>query len=81
MRRRILRHQRPFRDFRRNILRNDLADLKNNIDLLYRVKDRWKLPTVRRAWANPEHRNEIIAALARLRGELEKLSEGGQAND
>jgi type VI secretion system protein ImpB len=60
--------------------RNDLADLKNNIDLLYRVKDRWKLPTVRRAWANPQQRNEIIAALGRLRGELEKLSEGGQAN-
>ena len=30
-------------------LRNDIADLKSNIDLLYRLKDRWKLPTVRRA--------------------------------
>jgi type VI secretion system protein ImpB len=56
--------------------RNDLADLKSNIDLLYRIKDRWKLPTVRRAWANPEQRKEIIAALGRLREELEKLSEG-----
>ena len=60
--------------------RNDLADLKNNIDLLYRIKDRWKLPTVRRAWANPEHRKEIIAALGRLRAELEKLSEEGDKN-
>ena len=60
--------------------RNDIADLKNNIDLLYRIKDRWKLPAVRRAWANPQQREEIIAALGRLRGELEKLSEGGETN-
>jgi type VI secretion system protein ImpB len=59
--------------------RNDVADLKNNIDLLYRLKDRWKLPTVRRAWANPEHRKEIIGALSRLRGELEKVAQGGKA--
>jgi type VI secretion system protein ImpB len=58
-------------------LRNDLADLKNNIDLLYRLKDRWKLPTVRRAWNNPDQRKEIIAALGRLRSELEKLAQDG----
>ena len=58
-------------------LRNDIADLKNNIDLLYRLKDRWKLPTVRRAWANPEQRKEIIAALGRLRVELEKVAAKG----
>jgi type VI secretion system protein ImpB len=56
-------------------LPNDLADLKDSIDLLCRLKRRWQLPAVRRAWANPEHRNEIIAALARLRVELERLSE------
>jgi type VI secretion system protein ImpB len=44
-------------------LRNDLADLRNNIDLLYRLKDRWKLPMVRRAWNNPEQRKDIISAL------------------
>jgi type VI secretion system protein ImpB len=55
-------------------LRNDLADLKNNIDLLYRLKDRWKVPTVRRAWSSPEQRKEIIAALGRLRDELEKVA-------
>jgi len=54
--------------------RNDLADLKNNIDLLYRVKERWKLPAVRRAWANPDQRREIIAAVGRLRTELEKIA-------
>lgn len=57
-------------------LRNDLADLKNNIDLLYRIKDRWKLPAVRRAWNNPEERRQIIAALTQLRDELDKVVEG-----
>jgi type VI secretion system protein ImpB len=59
-------------------LRNDIADLKTNIDLLYRLKDRWKLPTIRRAWANEEQRKEIIAALGRLRNELERVAEGGK---
>ncbi len=54
-------------------LRNDLADLKSNIDLLYRLKDRWQFPAVRRAWSNPEQRKEIIEALGRLRTELEKI--------
>lgn len=57
-------------------LPNDLADLKNNIDLLYRIKDRWKLPAVRRAWSNPEQRRQIIEALAQLRDELDKVVEG-----
>jgi type VI secretion system protein ImpB len=57
-------------------LRNDLADLKNNIDLMYRLKDRWKLPAVRRAWNNPEQRKHIISALAQLRDELDKVVEG-----
>ena len=59
-------------------LRNDLADLKTNIDLLYRLKDRWKLPTVRRAWANEAQRKEIITALGKLRGELERVARGGK---
>jgi len=61
-------------------LRNDIADLKSNIDLLYRLKDRWKLPTVRRAWGNAGQRDQIIGALGKLRGELEKIaSKGGNA--
>lgn len=55
-------------------LRNDIADLKNNIDLLYRLKDRWKLPTVRRAWGNEAQRREIITALGQLRAELQKVA-------
>jgi type VI secretion system protein ImpB len=59
--------------------RNDIADLKKEIDLLYRLKDRWKLPAVRRAWGTESQRQEIIEALGRLRGELEKVvSKGGQ---
>lgn len=58
-------------------LRNDLADLKSNIDLIYRLKDRWKLPTVRRAWGNADQRKEIIEALGRLRSELEKVAGKG----
>jgi predicted component of type VI protein secretion system len=61
-----------------HFLRNDLADLKQNIDLLYRLKDRWKLPAVRRAWANPEQRAEIVNALGKLRTELERVVEGGK---
>ncbi|MFI5092999.1 MAG: type VI secretion system contractile sheath small subunit [Candidatus Acidiferrales bacterium] len=61
-------------------LRNDLADLKSSIDLVYRLKDRWKLPTVRRAWGNPDQRKEIIEALGRLRSELEKVAgKGGKS--
>jgi type VI secretion system protein ImpB len=60
-------------------LRNDLADLKKNIDLLYRLKDRWKFPAVQRAWTEENQRKEIIEALGRLRSELEKVvSKGGQ---
>ncbi len=60
-------------------LRNDIADLKNHIDLLYRLKDRWKLPTVRRAWSNEQQRKDILQALGRLRGELEKVAGKGGA--
>jgi type VI secretion system protein ImpB len=58
-------------------LRNDIADLKSNIDLLYRLKDRWKLPTVRRTWSNEAQRKEIISALGRLKGELQKVAGKG----
>jgi type VI secretion system protein ImpB len=60
--------------------RNDIADLKNAIDLLYRMKDRWSLPSVKRAWSDPKQRKQILEALARLRSELEKVagaSKGG----
>lgn len=74
-----LQKRQEIRDADGNVtyLRNDLADLKNNIDLVYRLKDRWKLPTVRRAWNNPNQRQEIIAALGKLRGALENIAAKG----
>ena len=62
-------------------LRNDIADLKNKIDLLYRLKDRWNLPTVRRAWGNEAQRKEIIQALERLRGELARVAGQGEGSN
>lgn len=75
-----LQKRQEIRDADGNVsyLRNDLADLKANIDLLYRLKDRWKLPTVRRAWQNPAQRQEIVEALGKLRSELERVAEGGK---
>jgi hypothetical protein len=61
-------------------LRNDLADLKGSIDVLYRLKDRWKLPAVRRAWNSESQRKEIIEALGRLKDELGKVA-GGEKGD
>jgi predicted component of type VI protein secretion system len=60
--------------------RNDLADVKNSIDLLYRLKERWSLPGVKKAWSDPEQRQQIIAAVNSLREQLEKLaqSKGGK---
>jgi len=58
-------------------LRNDLADLKSNIDLLYRLKERWKLPAVRRAWNRPEQRDKMIEAFGQLRAEVRRLAKGG----
>ena len=55
--------------------RNDVADLKNSIDLLYRLKDRWSLPAVKKAWSDPAQRQQIIAAINGLREQLEKLSQ------
>lgn len=67
-----------FRDEEGNITygRNDIADLKANIDLLYRIKDRWRLPAVRRAWNSETQRAEIIQALGRLREDLQKVAGG-----
>jgi type VI secretion system protein ImpB len=55
--------------------RNDIADLKSTIDLLYRMKDRWSLPRVKRAWNDPTQRKEILGALSRLRDELERVTQ------
>lgn len=61
--------------------RNDIADLKTVIDLLYRLKDRWALPAVKRAWSDPAQRKQIIAALAALRAELEKVAQPAKGGE
>ena len=61
--------------------RNDIADLKSAIDLLYRMKDRWSLPSVKRAWSDPNQRKQILAALARLRAELEKVAQAPKGGE
>jgi type VI secretion system protein ImpB len=61
--------------------RNDIADLQNTINLLYRLKDRWSLPAVRRAWNEPHLRKQIVAALARLRTELEKVAQAAKEGE
>jgi type VI secretion system protein ImpB len=61
--------------------RNDIADLQNTINLLYRLKDRWSLPPVRRAWNEPHLRKQIVAALARLRTELEKVTQAAKEGE
>lgn len=54
--------------------RNDLVAVKQKIDLLYRLKDRWSRAAVRRAWNNPAERTEIINAFVALRQELQKVA-------
>ena len=61
--------------------RNDLAVMGTTIDLLYRLKDRWGLPAVKRAWADPNQRRQILDALARLRTELEKVAHAGKVDE
>jgi len=58
--------------------RNDLADLQSQIDLLHRMRERFSVLSVRRAWDNEDQRKEIIEAVAQFQDALKKLS-GGDA--
>jgi len=60
---------------------NDIADLGETIALLYRLKDRWSLPAVKRAWSDPNQRKQIVATLAKLRTELEKVAQLGKGRE
>jgi len=53
--------------------RNDLAKLQSTISLLYRLKERWAKPTVRKAWADKAQRQQIIEAIGSLRSELQTM--------
>jgi type VI secretion system protein ImpB len=55
---------------------NDLADLQSQVDLLHRMRERFAVVSVRRAWDNEEQRKEIIDAIAEFQEALKKLSGG-----
>jgi type VI secretion system protein ImpB len=59
--------------------RNDLADLQSQIDLLHRMRERFTLLAVKRAWQSEDQRKEIIAAIAELQEQLRRIAEGGEA--
>jgi len=54
--------------------RNDLAKLQTTIELLYRLKERWGKPGVRRAWNDKEQRRQIIESLTSLAEELKTIA-------
>lgn len=56
--------------------RNDIADLQAEIDLLQRMRERFTLLSVKRAWENPEQRKEMIGAIGELQDSLRQIAEG-----
>lgn len=56
--------------------RNDLADLQSQIDLLHRMRERFSVLSVRRAWENEDQRKEIIEAVAEFQAALKRISGG-----
>ena len=56
--------------------RNDLADLQSQVDLLHRMRERFSVLSVRRAWDNPDQRKEIIEAIAEFQEALKRISGG-----
>ena len=56
--------------------RNDIADLQAEIDLLQRMRERFTLLAVKRAWENPEQRREMISAVSDLQDSLRQIAEG-----
>jgi hypothetical protein len=60
--------------------RNDLADLQSRIDLLHRMRERFTVLPVKRAWENTEQRAEIIAAVQEFETQLRRIA-GGEEGD
>jgi predicted component of type VI protein secretion system len=58
--------------------RNDLADVHQFITLLYRLKERWSLPAVKRAWNDPQLRQQLLAMLAHLHTEMAGIARAAQ---
>ena len=58
--------------------RNDLADLQGRIDMLHRMRERFSVLSVKRAWENEEQRREIIGAVADFEEQLRRIANGGE---
>ena len=56
--------------------RNDIADLQAEIDLLQRMRERFTLLAVKRAWENPEQRGEMLSAVDELQSSLRQIADG-----
>ena len=61
--------------------RNDLADLQSRIDLLHRMRERFSVLPVKRAWEKPEQRAELIEAVREFESQLRRIAAGGQGGD
>jgi hypothetical protein len=58
--------------------RNDLADLQSRIDMLHRMRARFSVLAVKRAWDNEEQRHEIIGAVGDFEEQLRLIARGGE---
>ncbi len=58
--------------------RNDVADLQSQVDLLHRMRERFAVLAVKRAWENADQRKEILEAVAEFQEALKRIS-GGEA--
>ena len=56
--------------------RNDLADLQSRIDLLHRMRERFAVLSVQKAWENTDQRKEIIDAVAEFEQQLRNIAGG-----
>jgi hypothetical protein len=61
--------------------RNDLADLQSRIDLLHRMRERFAVLPVKRAWENAEQRAEIIEAVREFETQLRRIADAAPGGD
>jgi hypothetical protein len=54
--------------------RNDLADLQARIDLLHRMRERFTVLPVKRAWDDAEQRGEILEAVRLFEEQLRRIA-------
>jgi hypothetical protein len=54
--------------------RNDLADLQSRIEMLHRMRERFSVLSVKRAWENDEQRRQIVGAVAELQGQIRRIA-------